>query len=182
MADTDLDAEKHAIDNADIVIVGNSTTKSLSPLTNFKRLGFNKIPYKPQNISASSSMLIGDSKDSSNSFLVREKSNYSDAYFAYQALQYAKKQGKKTIFISLLAPYDLPNYKDVSDVMLAGYNFYGYLTDGNHGYYRGPSMQALTRIIFGISRAKAKLPINIPNPTEPTEIINPRGYGLTDDF
>lgn len=63
--------------------------------------------------------------------------------------------------------------------MLAGYNFYGYLSDGDRSYYRGPSMPALTRIIFGLNNAKGKLPINIPNPSKPTEIVYLRGYGLT---
>ena len=107
------------------------------------------------------------------------KNDIVDDAFALAALQYAKSKHKKTIFISLLAPYDLPNYASVSDAMLAGYDYYGYLkTDENHGYYRGPSMQALTRIIFGFSKAKAKLPVNIPDPMHPENIVFSRGYGL----
>ena len=180
IAETNLDAEKQAIDNADIIIVGNSATSS-SPLLNSARLAGAIIPMQPLGTLVFPDIPNGDDKNSHHSkpFLLGAKNDLSDAQFAYQALQYAKNHGKKTIFISLLAPYDLPNYKDVADAMLAGYDFYGYLADDdNQGYYRGPSMPALARIIFGISHAKAKLPINIPNPLKSTEIMYQRGYGL----
>ncbi|GEM_PF-53524 len=187
MSETDLVAEKCAIDNADIVIVGNSTIQlsSLSSSDNFKT-GFRASLLPAQTLKGSlvfPDMLAGDSTkiagETLSLFSAQNASDLTDSQFAFQALQYAKSQKKKTIFLSLLAPYDLPNYKNVADVMLAGYNFYGYMTEGEKGYYRGPSMQALTRIIFGISSARAKLPINIPNPDNTTEIMYSRGFGLT---
>lgn len=181
IADTTLTAEKQAIDNADIIIVGNSTTSS-SPLLNSERFARTTFPMQSLGTLVFPDIPKGDDNNNSHSkpFLLSVGNDLSEAQFIYQALQYAKDHGKKTIFISLLAPYDLPNYKDVADAMLAGYDFYGYLSDDDTlGYYRGPSMPALTRIIFGISHAKAKLPINIPNPSKPTEIIYQRGYGLT---
>lgn len=173
LADTNFENEKIAVDSADVIIVGNSTTKS-SPLT-ANRVGEPAFPF--QKTLVFPDMLGGDKKDyiSANLLMTR---NLSDAQLAYQVLQYAHLSGKKTIFLSLLAPYDLPNYKDVSDAMLVGYDFYGYLANGESGYYRGPSMQALTRVIFGISKAQAKLPINIPNPTNVNENVYKRGDGL----
>lgn len=170
--DVNLEAEKKAVDNADIVIVGNSAT-GLLPLIS------NKVPH-PQGTLVFPDMPEGDKLNSPRAGLPLEN-NVHDAQFAYQVLQYAKKQGKKAIFISLLAPYDLPTYQDVSDAMLAVYDYYGYLTHGGRRYYRGPSMPALTRIIFGVKPARGKLPINIPNPSQPVEIIYPRGYGLVTD-
>lgn len=106
---------------------------------------------------------------------------FNEAQFAYQTLQYAKSQGKKTIFISLFAPYDLPNYRDVADAMLATYNFLGY-SQGDPGYYRGPSMPALTRIIFGVSKTQARLPIDIPNPLDAAEIVYRRGTSSATNY
>jgi beta-N-acetylhexosaminidase len=178
MADTNWDAEKVAIDHADIVIVGDSTTFS-TPLANNN---LRAVPHaQPQDTLALPDILPGDEAGMSptKKSLLAVDAALPEAQFAYQALQYAKAQGKKTLFISLLAPYDLPNYKDVADVLLAGYDFYGYLGDATSGYNRGPSMPALTRIIFGISPPKGKLPINIPNPSNMAEIVYPRGFGLT---
>ncbi|WP_347251852.1 glycoside hydrolase family 3 protein [Legionella sp.] len=180
MADTHLEAEKLAIDQADIVIVGNSTTKSL-PLTGLKKLTPAAAFSLPQGSLVFPDLPRGDSETVTpeKNILSPLKTEMNEAQFAFQALAYAKAKGKKTIFISLFAPYDLPHYQSVSDAMLAGYNFYGYLARGPQGYYRGPSMPALTRVIFGIARAKGKLPVNIPNPIKPTENSYERGYGLT---
>lgn len=177
MSDTNLDAEKAAIRNADIVIVGNITTK-VSPVTTIQlSTSLTNLYYVHESL-VFPEIPAGDNL-STNLLSASRINQGSDAQFAYQALAYAKSKNKKTIFISLLAPYDLPNYKDVSDVMLAGYDFYGYLAVGNKGYYRGPSMAALTRIIFGIAHAGGKLPIDIPNPDNVNEMVYARGYGLT---
>jgi beta-N-acetylhexosaminidase len=183
MADTDLATEKIAIDNADIIIVGNSTTKSLPIIHLEKLIAMIQFP-EPADTLVFPERPNGDSVNtqSHRSLSFSKNNELNEAELAWQALLYAKNKGKKTIFISLLCPYDLPNYQNVADVMLAGYDYYGYLTEGNRGYYRGPSMPALTRIIFGINNATGKLPINIPNPVKPDEIIYPRGFGLTTGF
>ncbi|HEX4045415.1 MAG TPA: hypothetical protein VHZ76_07115, partial [Gammaproteobacteria bacterium] len=180
MSETDLATEKSKIDKANIVIVGNMTNRSL-PITMQAKSGFRNLfsRYHERSSLVFPEIPYGDnitidSRDDQLS--MQNKSNLSDGKFAYQALQYAKAQGKKTVFLSLLAPYDLPSYRDVADVMLAGYDMYGYLVNEHgQGYYRGPSMPALTRIIFGVSTAKAKLPIHVPNPAYPGEIVYWRG-------
>lgn len=179
MADTDFAAEKQAIDNADIVIVGHSSDSSVSIAKVNKLTLTANLP--PMESLVFPDLLNGDSETSglTNPYLKRLVDNPPDNEFAFQVLQYAKDQHKKTIFISLLAPYDLPFYASVADAMLAGYDYYGYLGEQGQGYYRGPSMQALTQVIFGVSHASAKLPVNIPNPALPDEMIYPRGFGLT---
>lgn len=161
--DINIEVEKKAIDNADIVIVGNRSAKS-QPLVSTSDVNFSE---------DKSERKLGKSS------LSLKNSDIPEAKQAYQLLQYAKNHGKKTLFISLLAPYDLPNYKDVAEAMFAVYNPYGYIENGDQGYYGGPSMQALTRIIFGISKPYAKLPVAIPNPLNLTEILYPRGFGLS---
>ena len=179
MANTDFDTEKMAVDNADIIIVGNSAT-TLSSLENYYSIKLATMINQPKETLVFPELLLGDSEKSARNKPVNKlflKNNLPDDLFAYRILQYAASQYKKTIFISLLAPYDLPNYANVADAMLAGYDHYGYLpTDPYHGYYRGPSMQALTRIIFGVSRAQGKLPVNIPDSTG--KIMYSRGFGL----
>lgn len=166
MSDTDFPTQEAAIDNADIIIVGNSTTKSIMPLM----ISFSASAEYKVGTLIFPDMPEGDTENSHEGIMRIQ--TIPDAEFAYHALSYAKNHGKKTIFISLLAPYDLPIYQYVSDAMLAGYNHYGYLNT----FYRGPSMPALTQIIFGITQPKAKLPINVPDPLNPQEIIYPRGY------
>ncbi len=160
IGDTNLAKEKTAVNKADIVIVGNSTKSSDMAIAS----------DSTGNLISFNSLSSGSNKISSS---------LSNAQFAYKILQYAKSRQKKTIFISLLAPYDLPNYKNVADVMLASYNSLGYInTSESNGYYRGPMMPALTRVIFGFSNATGKLPVDIPNSAYPAEILYHRGYGL----
>jgi beta-N-acetylhexosaminidase len=174
MAATDLETEKKAIDNADLVMVGDSTKESLplNALTSYQ------IKIIPQDSLAFPEIPKGDT-DIKFEKATLDNPTLSDAQFAYQALQYAKNKSKPTIFISLLAPYDLPNYKDVAVAMLAGYDNYGYYSDNTHSYFRGPSMQALTRVIFGIKHPSGKLPIDIPDPAAPQKIVYSRGFGLS---
>ena len=184
MADTDFAAEKKAIDQADIVIVGYSTKKS-SPIGDLKQalLEVNLKPSKKSLVFPE--LLGGDSPIQANYYQfpkLYSRNTLPEDKFAYNVLAYAKAQHKKTIFLSFLAPYDLPNYAKVSDLMLAGYDPYGYLAlDSAPGYFRGPSMQALTRVLFGVKRPQGKLPIAVPNPSKPQELIYPRGFGLSMD-
>jgi hypothetical protein len=66
-----------------------------------------------------------------------------------------------------------------ADALLISYDLYGYLGDSGKEYFRGPSMQALTRIIFGIKPAGGKLPVNIADPLDVNKIIYARDSGLT---
>lgn len=70
----------------------------------------------------------------------------------YQALHYAKQQHKKTIYLSLLSPYDLPLYQNVADVMIAGYS------------NREPTLLAEARMLFGDLKPQGKLPVKLSLP------------------
>ncbi len=164
VSDTTLEEEIKAIDQADVVIAGNATIKSLAAINL-------QLAPQPQKSLAFPAIPAGDN--------LRQPNHFFDDVLIREALRYAKSRGKTTIYISLLAPYDLPDYRHVADAMLAGYDFYGYLKEGEKAYFRGPSMPALARIIFGVSAAEAKLPINIPNPENPSDMLYKRGFGLT---
>jgi beta-N-acetylhexosaminidase len=81
----------------------------------------------------------------------------SNAQFARYALEYAKEKGKKTILLSLRAPYDTASYYDTADVMIATYNYYGY----DYGYLRGPSLIEVPKVILGTLPAQGKLPVSV---------------------
>jgi len=194
MVTMDLAAQQRVVDNADIVIVGNSTTKSASlmnpAISNFMSLSLGR--ESSFQLQANQSLVFPDMLPADSEKVVKSPffslevtnpalTDEQTALLAFQVLQYAKSKNKKTIFISMLAPYDLPNYASVSDVMLAGFDRYGYLAVGSSGYYRGPSMQALTRVIFGVSHARGRLPIDVPNPnpSDSKGVSYKRGDGLS---
>ena len=100
---------------------------------------------------------------------------------AYQALQYAKRENKQTIFISLLAPYDLPHYRTVADAMFAVYHT---PRDGtSHHTTTGPllpsTLSACVQAIFGLQSVSAKLPVNVPDDSSPASTLYHRGMSLT---
>lgn len=127
---TNLIAERAAIDNADIIIVGNNSTVALpsDTLKNYipTRIISNLFSALPQGQSSLAFPAIppGDGTDrietNGRSNQILFSANYvtrtptlffaipdADALqFVYQVLSYAKQTGKKTIFLSLRAPYD----------------------------------------------------------------------------
>ena len=76
-----------------------------------------------------------------------------------QALKYAKKHNKKTLFISLKAPYNLQKLEPYSDCILAAFNGDFYKNKENEEV--GPVFSALASIISGAIVAQGKLPISI---------------------
>lgn len=176
MADTTLEQEFAAIDHADIIIAGTASYKAM-PVSSYKR-AFDSYQTKWKSL-VFPDMLAGDSESFRQPQSLRMVTDLSDNDFALKVLNYAKSQHKKTIFISLLTPYDISHFRTSADALLVGYDLYGYLGTPGSGYYRGPSMPALARIIFGIEPALGKLPINIPDPADENNIIYQRGFGLT---
>ncbi len=195
ISETTLMAERAAVDDADIIIVGNSSTMAQSssdlkahiPTVMTSNL-FSLLPLG-QTSMAFPIIPEGDGNDRvdtngkpnqtlfSAGYITRSPTSLfvtPDTYepqFVYQILKYGKQHSKKTIFISLRAPYDLANYTNVADAMLAVYNFYGYLEVNGPGYYRGPMMPALTRVLFGISKPEGVLPVDVPDPDNSSKII-----------
>ena len=183
---TTEDAQKAKVNTADLVIVGD-LTKGSAPLSSLTQSRFTTT-INPSPV-VFPDMPMGDSTQlesigASNAFYSQD--GISGAQFAYDILNYAHTLKKTTIFISVLSPYDLPIYHNVSDAMLVGYDYYGYLETPTGNYFRGPAMQAIARTIFkdvktgkAINTPTAKLPVNVPDPNDLNKIIYPRGFGLT---
>ncbi|WP_213993183.1 glycoside hydrolase family 3 protein [Sodalis sp. dw_96] len=95
-----------------------------------------------------------------------------------EAINIAKAASKKVIYLSLKAPYDVANYHDKADAVLATYSFYG---SDKHNQ-RGMSLNAATEVIIGKLSAKGGLPVNIYNVDSlghTAGLLYPRGFGLT---
>lgn len=100
-----------------------------------------------------------------------------EAQLTYDALAYARSLGKRTIVVSMRAPYDLVNYMDVADAALASYNYYGF-----NGDWNSETIPAITKLLVGTANPRGKLPINIyqfDEQGEITKIRYPRGFGLS---
>jgi beta-N-acetylhexosaminidase len=97
--------------------------------------------------------------------------------FARYALEYAKRRGKKTIHLTLRAPYDVVHYDDIADASIATYSDYG-----DNGMLLGASLPLAVDIILGVRPATGKLPVDIPfqhADGSSGEIKYPRGFGLS---
>ena len=92
-------------------------------------------------------------------------------------LGYAAKLGKKSIHLSLRAPYDIVTYAQDVDGAIAVYSYCGY----ENGI--ASSVQSLGEILVGKLTPKGKLPVNIwydyDVQTNKGTVAFPRGFGLT---
>ncbi len=92
---------------------------------------------------------------------------------------YANKQGKKTIHLSLRAPYDIALYDNQVDAAIATYSFFGY--SDNH--WQGSAMIALGHVLTGRIQPQGKLPVTIwsryDSQTHTGDVAYPRGFGLS---
>jgi len=185
ISETTEAAQQVKVDKADLVIVGDLATGAapLSSLMQYRRAAVNTLSPV-----VFAQMPMGDSTQLGSvaaPIVDYSLDGISDAQFAHDILKYAHDLNKPTIFISVLSPYDLPNYRDVADAMLVGYDYYGYLITPTESYFRGPAMQAIARVIFAdktgkaIVKPTAKLPVNVPDPNDLKNIIYPRGFGLS---
>ena len=93
--------------------------------------------------------------------------------FPRAVMKDAQAKGKDFVLMSLRNPYDAANFEE-ADAVLCVYGFKGY----SDGSYRQPNIPAGIRTIFGESKPKGKLPVNIPSVTKPGQILYPFGYGL----
>ncbi|WP_089349824.1 glycoside hydrolase family 3 protein [Pseudoalteromonas espejiana] len=74
-------------------------------------------------------------------------------------LSYAQSQNKKTVFISLRAPYDIAQFGNSADAVLASYA-YNIDTDKNN-IVAGPAFTALANVLLGSTSANGELPVTI---------------------
>ncbi|RZF98640.1 glycosyl hydrolase family 3 [Pseudoalteromonas sp. CO348] len=74
-------------------------------------------------------------------------------------LQYGQELGKKQLFISLRAPYEISTFGPLSNAVLASY---AYNVDVNHDKkVTGPAYTALAKVILGIAKAEGSLPVTV---------------------
>lgn len=85
----------------------------------------------------------------------------------------ANKKGKELVVMSLRNPYDVANFEEAKAV-LAVYGYKGY----SNGRYRQPNIPAGISAIFGASKPRGTLPIDIPSVINPSEKLYEFGYGL----
>ncbi|PAE16985.1 hypothetical protein CHH91_07015 [Virgibacillus sp. 7505] len=103
---------------------------------------------------------------------IQDSSKWATA-FPRAVMKVAEEKNKKFVLMSLRNPYDVGNFEEAKAV-LAVYGFKGY----SNGAYRQPNIPAGIKTIFGESKPKGKLPVDIPSVTQPEEVLYPYGYGL----
>ncbi|WP_175073068.1 glycoside hydrolase family 3 protein [Terribacillus sp. AE2B 122] len=103
---------------------------------------------------------------------IQDSSKWATA-FPRAVMKDAETKNKKFVLMSLRNPYDVGNFEEAKAV-LAVYGFKGY----SNGAYRQPNIPAGIKTIFGESKPKGKLPVDIPSVNQPEEILYPYGYGL----
>lgn len=85
----------------------------------------------------------------------------------------ALQHKKQFVLMSLRNPYDAANFEEAS-ALIAVYGFKGYA----NGRYLQPNIPAGVKAIFGQSKPKGTLPVDIPSVTKPGDILYPFGYGV----
>lgn len=103
---------------------------------------------------------------------IQDSSKWATA-FPRAVMKDAEAKNKKFVLMSLRNPYDVGNFEEAKAV-LAVYGFKGY----SNGAYRQPNIPAGIKTIFGESKPKGKLPVDIPSVNQPEEILYHYGYGL----
>lgn len=103
---------------------------------------------------------------------LQDSSKWATA-FPRAVMKDAEAKNKEFVLMSLRNPYDAANFEEAKAV-LAVYGFKGY----SNGAYRQPNIPAGIKTIFGESKPKGKLPVDIPSVTHPEEILYKFGHGL----
>lgn len=103
---------------------------------------------------------------------IQDSSKWATA-FPRAVMKDAEAKNKKFVLMSLRNPYDVANFEEAKAV-LAVYGFKGY----SNGAYRQPNIPAGIKTIFGESKPKGKLPVDIPSVNQPEDILYRYGYGL----
>lgn len=103
---------------------------------------------------------------------IQDSSKWATA-FPRAVMKDAEAKNKKFVLMSLRNPYDVGNFEEAKAV-LAVYGFKGY----SNGAYRQPNIPAGIKTIFGESKPKGKLPVDIPSVNQPEEILYHYGFGL----
>nr|WP_254616820.1 glycoside hydrolase family 3 protein [Burkholderia metallica] len=158
-------ALQRAIDDSDIVIVGTLST-GVSPVERNGDPNTLTLPDQARSLAARSISAAGngslifnvqeDEGQTQSRFARNLSSTLSEAQQMRYAMEYAKKQGKVVVHVTLRAPYDVVNYDDIADATLATYAYYGY-----ENGWRGPSLSALVDVMTGMNQPDGKLPVAV---------------------
>src|SRR5690606_23316730 len=76
------------------------------------------------------------------------------------------KTGKPVVVVAVRDPYDIA-FVDEADTYLAAYAF------------NAPAMESIVRVMYGEVSPRGKLPVTIPNATDPTSTLYPFGHGIS---
>ncbi|WP_026318033.1 glycoside hydrolase family 3 protein [Algicola sagamiensis] len=175
MSKTTLEQEKTAMDVADTVIVGTRSTKPYH----------HQLNQLPQAITTLFAHTVEDKfEDSSRmgpqALRANAQPRLRNEDFAYEALNYAKAQHKRTILISMRSPYDISGYQDKSDIAVATYGYYGL----EKGHLRGPALPEAVNLFFGKYKPTGRLPVTIKSLKADGrlgEIVYPYGFGQSEE-
>ncbi|OMH85678.1 Beta-hexosaminidase [Zancudomyces culisetae] len=88
---------------------------------------------------------------------------------------YAKTTKKPIAVISLRNPYDSANFERTTGAVLCAYGFKGY----TNGVFGQPNLPAAISTVFGHSKPKGRLPVDIPSVFDNSTILYPFGFGLS---
>ncbi|KUP32158.1 MULTISPECIES: glycoside hydrolase family 3 protein [Bacillus] len=103
---------------------------------------------------------------------VTDSSKWATA-FPRAVMNAALQHKKQFVLMSLRNPYDAANFEEAR-ALIAVYGFKGYA----NGRYLQPNIPAGVKAIFGQSKPKGTLPVDIPSVTKPGDILYPFGYGV----
>ena len=78
----------------------------------------------------------------------------------YELLKLAKQFNKQTVFVSLRTPYEISEFKNLTDICLATYAYNTY-HDYNSNLIKSPALNALCRVLTGKISAKGTLPVTV---------------------
>ncbi|MGQ5525187.1 glycoside hydrolase family 3 protein [Chitinimonas sp. PSY-7] len=187
LSNTSWDAQKQAINEANIIILGTLST-SVTPVERNgvpNRSPVQVQPYSIRQLSTQGNIegslvfnVEEDAAFASGLHQMMQVTTPSEAQQIRKAMEYAKNEttNKTVIHITMRAPYDVVNYDDITDATLATYSYYGY-----EGGLRGPSMPAVVDAMLGIQHPIGKLPVAIYAQSAggvPGQLRYARGFGL----
>ncbi|MEC3842122.1 glycoside hydrolase family 3 protein [Bacillus amyloliquefaciens] len=93
--------------------------------------------------------------------------------FPRAVMKSAQSNHKPFVLMSLRNPYDAANFEE-AEALIAVYGFKGYAD----GQFLQPNIPAGIEAIFGQTKPKGRLPVDIPSVTHPGTTLYPYGFGI----
>ncbi|PVV00915.1 hypothetical protein BB560_004687 [Smittium megazygosporum] len=95
--------------------------------------------------------------------------------FPAAVVEKAKEKKISVAVVSLRNPYDVANFENAVGAVLCAYGYKGIILD----VYAQPNLPAAISTIFGQSKPKGRLPVDIPSVFKNDTILYPFGFGLS---